>query len=574
MKQRLPIPLLILTVYAVVNIIAPFVFRGEMIFLFDAALWTIVVISTVLISKHQQVNIWRTNKTLVQMAAVIAIFQITLGIFPGFFLGFGKNANTWTPTTLAVYFPYLLMPLLGTEVSRAFLAQGANRRKPTAALLLTSLLYTLIGTSPSGYMSLVTPIAISEFLIRTFIPTLAVSLLATYLAFSGGFSTSLVYMLATVSFTWFSPILPNVPWAAQSMMTVIGTAIGFVMVDSTAKLMPRALLARPRRILTRPKPQLINWTTIALIGLVTVWSSTGLLGFTPTIVGSGSMTPTLNVGDVALIMHVPVQSIKVGDVIQYQTADMTVLHRVVDEHESGGLMWFTTKGDANNAPDTPVNEQQVLGKEVLIIPQVGWISTSLKELAAKAYDSMTTHLPQTVGQMWALTTADSLYLTLGLTVVAYSFLLSMCKDRAKRMKLYPPEGLANRVQIIKSLFVLASVGSLTWFAYWIGYDMVVWSKPLVQVNPVNYAGAAGSFAIAVTTALFKVKKHPAPTPTLTQTIPDQSQLSLMNNSPNRATAIVPVALNSGTKQATLIDIEETHGKGDTMNLQDPSQETM
>jgi signal peptidase len=427
MKHVLPIPVLILTVYAVVNLIVPVVFSGGMILLTDAALWTTVIVLTVLVSKHQQASIWQTNRTLIQLAAVVATFQLFLGIFSGFFLGFGKNANIWTSTTLAIYLPYLLMPLLAAEISRAYLAQTASKRKPIVAILMISLLYTLIGTSVLMYASIATPLAISEFLIRTLIPTLAVNLLATYLAFLGGFSTNLTYSLAIASFTWFSPILPNPPWAAQSLMTVIGATIGFAMTDATSK---HFLIAKPRRTLTRPKPQLFSWTAIALICLIAVWSSTGLLGFTPTIVGSGSMTPTLQAGDLAFIIRAPVGTIRVGDIIQYQTVDMTVIHRVIGEYSSGGSLWFTTKGDANSAPDPPVNEQQVLGKMVLVIPRVGLISMTLKELATDAYWSLT-HLPWLLTQAWAWVIANSLYVTAGLAILAYSYLFSIPKDRKK-----------------------------------------------------------------------------------------------------------------------------------------------
>ena len=36
---------------------------------------------------------------------------------------------------------------------------------------------------------------------------------------------------------------------------------------------------------------------------------------------------------------------------------------------------------------------------------------------------------------------------------------------------------------------------LFWFVYWICCDIVVWSKALFEVNPVNYAGAVLSLAV-------------------------------------------------------------------------------
>jgi hypothetical protein len=41
----------------------------------------------------------------------------------------------------------------------------------------------------------------------------------------------------------------------------------------------------------------------------------------------------------------------------------------------------------------------------------------------------------------------------------------------------------------------ASVVSLAWFLYWVGYDLVVWGKPLVRVNFVDYVGAVLSLAV-------------------------------------------------------------------------------
>jgi hypothetical protein len=52
----------------------------------------------------------------------------------------------------------------------------------------------------------------------------------------------------------------------------------------------------------------------------------------------------------------------------------------------------------------------------------------------------------------------------------------------------------------------ASVVSLGWFLYWIAYDVVVWSKPLVRVNPVNYVGAVLSLAVMSAGFLLRANK--------------------------------------------------------------------
>jgi len=375
MKYVLVVPVLILTVYLLTNLYVPFAFKGNMIFIVDTLLWATIIPATLFISKLTQKRIWQTDKTLIQLATIIAIFQVFLTIFMAFFMGFGKNANIWTPTALTIYFPYLFIPFLATEISRAHLTQTMSKHKPTLMLLLISLFYTLIIPTMPNYLNLTSPLAIAEFLIRTFIPTLAISLLATYFAYLGGFPANLLYMAIPTFFTWFSPILPNIQWQTQSILTVTATAIGFIVLDAAVKPLPTK---RIRRTLKKQKSQLPYWTAIALIGLIAVWSSTGLLGFTPTIIASGSMQPMLNPGDIALIINAPPATIKMGDIIQYHTAEEPIIHRVIDKYEAQGSLWFITQGDANNAPDDPVSERQITGKAIFTIPKLGWVSIYVK----------------------------------------------------------------------------------------------------------------------------------------------------------------------------------------------------
>lgn len=431
MKYTLPIPILIITVYLLTTLVVPYIFRSQTIFLVDVALWTTVIVATLLFSKFQQIKMWRTDKTILQFATLIATLQIFFVVFASFFMGFGKNANVWTISALAIYFPYLLVPFLAVELSRAYLTQTTGKHKPTLTLLLTSLFYTLIATTMSTYASLTTPLAISKFLIETFTPTLAISLLATYFAYLGGFTANLTYMAIPAFFTWFSPILPNPPWTVQSMITVIATTIGFLILDKTVK--PPST-KRVHRTLKKQKSQLPYWTGIALIGLVVVWSSTGLLGFTPTIIASGSMTPTLNPGDIAIIISVPPQTIKTDDIIQYYTADMMVIHRVIDTYKAGGTRWFITKGDANTEPDDPVNQNQVIGKSVFTIPQLGWVSVALKSLVANTFTFLTTTLPQTLTTAWTWITTNSVYITSALAFASYAYLLLTYKNHRKKEK--------------------------------------------------------------------------------------------------------------------------------------------
>jgi signal peptidase len=424
-RMKKPLIMLLLSVYLAVSLIVPNTFKGEAIFYVDSALWALALVLTVLVSRREQVDIWGTDRVILKIALAIAIFQVFLLVFASLFMGFGRNTNVWTPQTLAVYFPYLLTPFLAIELSRAFLAKSVDKRKPTLALVLLSLFCTLVGTSASNYASLTTAFAVSEFLIRTFLPGIAVNLLATYIAFTGGFPASLGYMAIPTILAWFSPILPNPPWTTQSMIITAAAITGFIVLEQTA--VPSSARRHDKVLGKSNKPQ--YWIVTILIGLIAVWSSIGLLGFTPTIVASGSMKPTLNQGDMVIIISTPPPTIKIGDIIQYRASDMIVIHRVIDKYEASGILWFITKGDSNNAPDDPISANQVIGRAVLTIPQLGWVSVVLKETIMNAYTFLVTTLPPKLASI--CTTTNCIYAIAALFVPSYGCLLLTYKNRKR-----------------------------------------------------------------------------------------------------------------------------------------------
>jgi signal peptidase len=131
--------------------------------------------------------------------------------------------------------------------------------------------------------------------------------------------------------------------------------------------------------------------TLILVAII-VCSGTILvlrfLGYQPMAVLSGSMEPVYNVGGLVFIdTNVAAEEIGVGDVITYNlTEDMIVTHRVIAVDAPGRA--FTTKGDANNAPDlAAVPFGSLIGKATFHIPMAGYVMMDLftyKGLAAGA----------------------------------------------------------------------------------------------------------------------------------------------------------------------------------------------
>lgn len=85
------------------------------------------------------------------------------------------------------------------------------------------------------------------------------------------------------------------------------------------------------------------------------------LGYSIFEVATGSMSPTLKVGDWILIKKS--SSYQVGDIITYQETDYYITHRIIEINDTNVI----TKGDANLVADNPISKDNIKGKYIMTL---------------------------------------------------------------------------------------------------------------------------------------------------------------------------------------------------------------
>jgi len=420
---------LFLAVYLILTFYHP---GGLLAYVVPSLCWIAVALTTLILAGMETIRTWM-NTRIVLMALLVAVFQIFLLVDAGLINKFGKSPMSFTPTGIAINLMLVSSTLLGMELSRGYLARNLSRKRPALTLTVITLLYTFATASIFALLNFQNPLIYSKFMGETFLPTLTANLLATYLAMLSGPIASLAYRAPLQVFWWFSPILPDIPWGYKSLIGVMSPTIGFVAINiaTTRSDMIKAGIRAKRESTIRTRKaykSLKGWLAISVFLVLAVWMSTGLLGFYPTVVGSGSMQPTLNVGDVAIVIQTKPSQIKVGDIIQYWQDGEMKLHRVVEITESETGKTFITKGDANPTPDPdPVFPNQIRGKLIYTIPKLGWVSITFKNIVAEAYTFLL-NLPGTVLNAITWLTARGIYIVSALVLAAYSYLLITFKN--------------------------------------------------------------------------------------------------------------------------------------------------
>lgn len=109
------------------------------------------------------------------------------------------------------------------------------------------------------------------------------------------------------------------------------------------------------------------------------------MGYQTSTMLTGSMSPLINPGDVVVTIPVPVDDVKVGDIITYHipVEDHRVeTHRIIDmDTTSEGKVAVQTKGDANNGKDPWIAtlDGRTVDRHVATVPYLGTVIRTLRQ---------------------------------------------------------------------------------------------------------------------------------------------------------------------------------------------------
>jgi signal peptidase len=98
-------------------------------------------------------------------------------------------------------------------------------------------------------------------------------------------------------------------------------------------------------------------------------------------VESNSMVPTFHKGDLLILQGMPFEELEINDIIVFiqEGTSTAIVHRIVEINSDGTLQ---TKGDANARQlpfEMSIKPGQVHGKEIAIIPYLGWVKIGVTE---------------------------------------------------------------------------------------------------------------------------------------------------------------------------------------------------
>jgi len=310
----------------------------------------------------------------VYVSTSLALTLVVLYTALGFLWGFASRPRL-SISSLLVSLGILLVQVLSAEVSRS-LALGIPRGRRAVAVVLGVLVGMFVGKTIPAALSYVGSLRTPSALLSV-LNDVAFNLIVTLLHVYGGFVPAVAFRLVVDGYWRFSPLVLDTPslglaWAATSALVYYGLVLYLTYrtptlreLGSSLKLRLRGLPARLREYL----PQVATYV-VAIAVLTSIY-----LRVVPLVIVSGSMEPTLEIGDLVLVrLGVPVD-LPVGSVVAFRLNSTIVVHRLVGVEGER----LVTKGDANPEPDPfPVYRRSLLGVVVGRVPKVGLLALALR----------------------------------------------------------------------------------------------------------------------------------------------------------------------------------------------------
>ncbi len=317
----------------------------------------------------------RTDKAVV-IGSVIAIWFVVY-FLTGVFLTFTRNSLVVDLKGIVLNIATYGSFAIAMEYTRQRLLLLVGRRNAIWFGALVALVFAI----PQMNLAQLGDINNAERAIKMVfvdvLPSIAASLLLTYLAIAGGLPSQLTYRLGVLAVTILPPIIPKQDWyLIGASMMLLAVAV-YLAVD---RMTQRTASAHTRHHV-HPRKAFDIMMYSLIIALVLFM--TGLFAYRPMAVMSNSMHPLYSKGSMVIVQKVDPIDISVGDIVQYEAPDKMITHRVIaiDRDVSGnGEKVFVTKGDNSPSKDPIVYERQIVGVVRGYVPMVGYPTVWLREL--------------------------------------------------------------------------------------------------------------------------------------------------------------------------------------------------
>lgn len=330
--------------------------------------------------KKQSIKSIFEKKTLILMI-IFGFIYLAIFYLMGIYVGFEKNKYLLNFNNLLnIVIPIVLIIVISELIRRKYLSQNTEitirgkRINPSSFLIF--LMMALIDLSI--YIGMYDLSNLDDFLLVTgfiFFASIACNLLFNYLSSRYGAKGIIAFRLITTLPLYTFPIIPKVYILMRTFLRILVPLILYFIFETIYAKENFATGTADRR------KNLVLTIVVFIVLTLFIMLISCQFYFGIIVIGSKSMTGTINKGDAVIYEQYENQRLQRGDIIIFDYNGIKTVHRIIEVRSVNGKPAFITKGDANVSRDAKFRSQDdIVGVVKLKIKYIGLPTIWLRSL--------------------------------------------------------------------------------------------------------------------------------------------------------------------------------------------------
>lgn len=321
------------------------------------------------------------KKQVTILMVVFAIIYIAIFYMLGLYFGFEKSKILFSFKTIIDFILPLSIIIISSEWIRAtFLSHNLEikykSKKKDLSIVFSYISMVIIDLLI--YTEVYDLARLADFLTLlgfVFFSSLSCNLLYNYITNRFGIKGIVLFRLITVLFAYIIPIVPDVYIFLRSFLRMLYPYLIYIVFEKLYSKNDYTMGRQEKRKEIAGNTFIIVLAA-ALVMLISCEFKYGII-----VVGSESMTGTLNKGDAVIFEKYTDQEIKNGQVVIFDYNNIQTIHRVVEVQRINGEYRFYTQGDANKRKDENYRTKEDIYALVdLRVKYIGYPTLWIREL--------------------------------------------------------------------------------------------------------------------------------------------------------------------------------------------------
>mgnify|MGYP003298363118 FL=1 len=319
----------------------------------------------------------RLSKDIMLIIGIVVLLYWLIIYIVGYFSGFLMNSYQRSFFGITKNILYGFGLIASSEILRHMFLRRRNDNKKIFVLTIIVISLLEIVTKFSANQ-LDSNVQILKLLFSVVVPIFSKNIFLSFITLKVGCMSSILYRSLMELPLYVVPIIPNLGYYIENLVITILPLIILLIIyklyySDDGKIVSSRMYNKINKVSN------VIYSFIVILLLVVVLLVSGIGRYIVYTIGSASMVPTINVGDVVVIDKKD-KEFKEDDIIAFYHNDVILVHRIVKIYKDAYGEYYQTKGDNNDTADSwLVKEKDVVGQYRMRFRWIGWPTVKLNE---------------------------------------------------------------------------------------------------------------------------------------------------------------------------------------------------